>query len=460
MSALGGKARRIPTNRDWRSRPQWSPDGNELACVVRYESGTFAEIVSLQTGERRLVPLPGAEEKRRLDFSWSPDGRLFSYVDARNTGRTATQLWVTHVADGRGVPLTDAFTNDWSPSWSPDGRSIYYVSNRGGTMDLWQQPIGKDGTPEGDPQSITSGLVIRNAALSPDGTKLAYSKGRRIGNIWRVPILSERPATWADAEQITFEQALIELLDISPDGSRILFHSDRGGNADIWMMRLEDGEMSQVTRDPAEDFGPQWSPDGRSVAFYSLRSGNRDVWTKPLDGGPARQVTKHEDQDLIVTWSPDGQKLAFFSGRDDLTQIYVVPVEGGEERRVTDGTEDSSYSDWSPDGSSLVFNRNSVLYVVSVSGGPEVKLTKGLGGNPKWSRDGSRVYFNGGGEREGNIWEVQADGSAERPVTDLAGRPGRLGFAPPANDGKYLYFIWTEDLGNIWVMDVVTDESE
>ena len=68
MSALGGKARRIPTNRDWGSRPQWSPDGNELACVVRYESGTFAEIVSLQTGERRLVPLPGAEVTRRLDL--------------------------------------------------------------------------------------------------------------------------------------------------------------------------------------------------------------------------------------------------------------------------------------------------------------------------------------------------------------------------------------------------------
>ena len=143
----------------------------------------------------------------------------------------------------------------------------------------------------------------------------------------------------------------------------------------------------------------------------------------------------------------------------NLRQIYVVPVEGGEERRVTDGTEDSGWSDWSPDGSSLVFSRpSSGLYVVSVSGGPEVKLTKGLGFNPKWSRDGSRVYFNGRGEREGNIWEVEADGSAERPMTDLAGRPGRLGFAPPANDGKYLYFIWTDDLGDIWVMDVVTED--
>ncbi len=55
---------------------------------------------------------------------------------------------------------------------------------------------------------------------------------------------------------------------------------------------------------------------------------------------------------------------------------------------------------------------------------------------------------------------LDADGSEERPMTDLAGKYGELGFEAPSTDGEHLYFIWAEDIGDIWVMDVVTDESE
>ena len=84
-------------------------------------------------------------------------------------------------------------------------RTLFYVSDRGGTMDLWQQAITHQGMADGAPEPVSSGLVIRRAAMSPDGTRLAYSKGRRIANVWRVPILSDRPATWVDAEQVTFD---------------------------------------------------------------------------------------------------------------------------------------------------------------------------------------------------------------------------------------------------------------
>ena len=50
---------------------------------------------------------------------------------------------------------------------------------------------------------------------------------------------------------------------------------------------------------------------------------------------------------------------------------------------------------------------------------------------------------------------MSADGANERPMTDLAGKRGALGGWGLATDGDYLYFTLHENLGDIWVMDVV-----
>ncbi len=191
---------------------------------------------------------------------------------------------------------------------------FFFVSNRGGSMDLWQQRIGEEG-PVGAPEPLTVGVGMRRAAFSPDGTKLAYSKGRLVGNVRRVPILRDRTASWADTEQITIGQAYTGGVDISPDGRRLLVGSDRSGNRDIWVLPAEGGDMTQLTTNPTGDGGARWSPDGREIAFWSYRSGNRDLWVMPAEGGPARPLTSDPERESNATWSPDGTEIAFVSAR-------------------------------------------------------------------------------------------------------------------------------------------------
>jgi Tol biopolymer transport system component len=181
-----------------------------------------------------------------MDLSWSPDDRFFAIVDAKNFVQDLGQLWVLRLADGEAFQVTDGFTKVWSPSWSSDGRSLYFVSNRGGGMDLWEQLLARDGKPLGNPRVVTAGIGMRHAVFSPDGAKLAYSRGRRVANVWRVPILEERPATWAEAEQLTFEEAFIEYFDVSPDGTHLMLNSDRNGNPDLWMLPLEGGKETTL----------------------------------------------------------------------------------------------------------------------------------------------------------------------------------------------------------------------
>ncbi len=58
------------------------------------------------------------------------------------------------------------------------------------------------------------------------------------------------------------------------------------------------------------------------------------------------------------------------------------------------------------------------------------------------------------------LWAIYLEDRVERVVADLSGKRGILGGFALATDGQYLYFTWEETHGDIWVMDVVTDESE
>ena len=79
---------------------------------------------------------------------------------------------------------------------------------------------------------------------------------------------------------------------------------------------------------------------------------------------------------------------------------------------------------------------------------------------PRWSRDGKRVFFAGRPGTNRNLWAVSPEDETVQAMTELVGRQGRVSSTCLATDGQFLFFGWREDLGNIWVMDVVTDEEE
>jgi TolB protein len=257
---------------------------------------------------------------------------------------------------------------------------------------------------------------------------------------------------------LTFDQAEIEFVDVSPDGRQLLFSSDRAGNKDLWLMPVEGGEPQQLTTDPTPDWGPQWSPDGKNVAFYSYRSGNRDIWIMPVSGGPARQVTQHEDWDSHPNWSPDGRELAFVSGRRGNWDIWVIPAEGGEAQQWTDHPALDGVPTWSPDGERVFFasyrTGKGLLWQMSRENREPEPISQGPGSGHSLALAGECIYFIGGDERSGNLWELSTTEGTERSVTDLSGRNGSTS-SGIATDGKYLYFTWQESLGDIWVMDVV-----
>jgi Tol biopolymer transport system component len=149
---------------------------------------------------------------------------------------------------------------------------------------------------------------------------------------------------------------------ISPDGTKIAF-SYRG---DLWVVPAEGGEARPVTSHVAHERAPAWSPDGLWLAFASDRHGNYDVFLVPAAGGPEERLTFHSAHDLPACFGADGLSVLFTSARQDapeaalpspgLSELWSAPVKGGtsgsttSRRGSTGGSRTSAARTASPSG--------------------------------------------------------------------------------------------------------------
>lgn len=464
MPAIGGNPRKLLslhapfTAYSWNA-PQWSRDGTTLFIAENESNGAAVFALSLASHETTRVALPQHESRRCWDLSVRPDGGRFAYLEAAGGDPDVTRLWTIGSSGGEAVALTDGLTRVWNPTWSADGRTIFYVSNRGGSMDLWQQAVTDDGRAMGEPISVTQGVGMTSAAFSADGARLAYAKGGKVSNVWRVPILADRASTWADATRVTSEHAFIPFVDVSPDGRQLAVSSDRRGNQDLYVLPAAGGEMTPLTTHPTPDWNPRWSPHGDELTFYAYRSGNRDIWMVPALGGPARQLTSWPGNESFPSWSPDGREIAFGAASPEGPETWITSVAEGEPRVLSPGR-----AEWSPDGQWLVVARKRSLFRVGKSGGGLRLLPtphKHAPDSPRFARDGQSIlYFSAfdGPLEEPDIWRLSLGDDTISRVTKLAGMRGRLNYLFSV-DASYLYFIWYEDEGDIWVMDVATEDA-
>jgi eukaryotic-like serine/threonine-protein kinase len=458
VAAVGGAARKIasvPSAMRDPGAPAWSPDSKDLAYPLGQRTGPWIEILTLASGATRKLVVPQFPRNNVIwDLSWSPDGRWLAYGRGLSEASSTFEIWVTRVSDGVSAQLTDGKTWDVTPSWSADSSGIYFVRNRAGTSDLWYQAIAGDGRPAGPAEQVTTGIGMAGAAVSPDGRRLAYSKGSATSKVFRIPLLVDKPATWSDVEQVMAEEAQIDHVDISRDG-RLVVSANPAGNFDLFLLQAGGRAGQPTAADPTQDNGPRWKPDGSEIAFYSQRTGKREIWVTPTGGGPARQVTHGDADNYYPAWSPDGRDIAFAKYA---AGIFVMPEAGGHERAVTTDPVDI-FPDYSPDGRWIAFTSARGgpyprLWRVPSAGGPVEQLTDGPAWYFRWSSD-KRIVFNGTGERANSIWLRSLDSKQERPITALTGRRGRIGSWGLATDGRFVYFVWVEGRGDIWVADLI-----
>ena len=271
MGATGESVRRLT---DFGFSPAWSPDGREILVATEGVSDprarkTRSQIwrVDAATGARRLLT-----EGDAVQPAWSPHGRRIAFwgIPAGSSRRILSTM---PAEGGAAVQVTDDEYLNWSPAWSSDGSQLYFASNRGGSMNLWRVPIDEaSGKVLGAPEAITapsewSGLL----SLSRDGRNILYATNESKANLERAPL---DPATLAAGrlEPVTQGSRGVRSCDVSPDGQWVTFHASLP-QEDLFVVRKDGGNLRQLTNDGFRDRHPRWSPDGSRILFQSDRSG-------------------------------------------------------------------------------------------------------------------------------------------------------------------------------------------
>jgi TolB protein len=128
----------------------------------------------------------------------------------------------------------------------------------------------------------------------------------------------------------------------APDGSSIVFTSDREGSADLFRVKPDGTGLERLTDSPAYDDQSAFSPDGKRLVFVSTRGdGTADLWTLDLATRQAKALTTGAGGDFRPSWSPDGRWIAFSSDRGStlpfahgrweglqLADLYVIHPDG------------------------------------------------------------------------------------------------------------------------------------
>jgi dipeptidyl aminopeptidase/acylaminoacyl peptidase len=223
---------------------------------------------------------------------------------------------------------------------------------------------------------------------------------------------------------------------ISPDGSQVVFVSEVGNDAELFIVPARGGYPLRLTYSAGSKSSPAWSPDGRRIAFLS----GGEIWMLPADGGVAKQLTTGHRAESPV-WSPRGDEIAFVSNLEGNQDIAAVPVEGGWPRRIIGGPLDETTPSWSPDGSRVAFIRRDAAWVTfqlwtaaAADGGGERKLfetdsmTTGMA--MQWSPKSDDIAFVHNADGYDHIWIVSARGGSARQLTRGGGEDSTFRWSP------------------------------
>ena len=252
-----------------------------------------------------------------------------------------------------------------APNWTPDGKWLVY--NRNGKL----YKMAPDGSTE--PVEISTGTITQcnnDHVVTADGKWIGLSSNdpaNRSYNsyVYVVPFEGGQP------RRISPEGPSY-LHGISPDGKTVAYCAFRGPNQeqDVWAMPLKGGKEVRLTDAPGLDDGPEYSPDGKHIWFNSVRSGRMQVWKMKANGKQQTQMTFDKDMN---SWfphiSPDNKKVVYIAYHDyevapdshiaDLNvQLRMIPAEGGQPEVLLDffgGQGSINVNSWSPDSKQFAF---------------------------------------------------------------------------------------------------------
>lgn len=172
----------------------------------------------------------------------------------------------------------------------------------------------------------------------------------------------------------------------SPDGTKIIFDSDRDGDKEIYVIDILNRKTIKLTDNSWEDFDPAWSPDGENIVFVSNRDGNNEIYLMNKNGGLQTRLTKNEIDDISPSWSSDSKTIAYVRHG----MIYLMKIKSKSERKLTQGQTPT----FSPDGEKIAFSQQGDICLIELKNKKVKRFeTLDIEKEPTWAPGGKIIVF-------------------------------------------------------------------
>ena len=295
MSLQGSYRQPLTNSGDIIKPPMWSPDGKALV----FQRKEALQIMRLDAGS-------SDKPVRAFDTNTIYRGKLYGY-DLKSGD--------------------EYFSN---PSWRPpDGDFILFATREYPRTTL--RVVSTDGHLQRELYSVKGYIISWN--WSPDGRKIVAVTCCENGSEGKIHILDfdtgEAQTDWVQSE--SHYRYRMPVAAWTPDGSHVVFRSNRSGWAKLWIAALDNPEAYALTTGAWDDYGFRFSPDGNYLIYASgqdQKVSGDDLWIVPLTGGEPNRVTQHCGVNVPLVWSNEDRFFYWHSSPVEPGDLWSAALNG------------------------------------------------------------------------------------------------------------------------------------